>query len=42
MMMKSGQPIREDDQVVGGVGINADTLARDDEIALAALSAAVR
>lgn len=40
--MKGGQPIREGDQVVGGIGINADTLARDDEIALAALSAVGR
>ena len=42
IVMKGGQPIREGDQVVGGIGISADTLARDDEIALAALSAVGR
>lgn len=39
VMMKGGQPIKEGDQVVGGIGISADTPAHDDEIALAALSA---
>ncbi|EGH29591.1 MULTISPECIES: heme-binding protein [Pseudomonas syringae group] len=38
-MIVGGQPIKEGDQVVGGLGISADTPAHDDEIALAALSA---
>jgi glc operon protein GlcG len=39
VMMKGGQPIKQGDQVIGAVGISADTPAHDDEIALAALRA---
>jgi glc operon protein GlcG len=37
LMMKGGQPIRVEGQVVGAIGVSADTPAHDDEIALAAL-----
>ncbi len=39
VMMKGGQPIKRNGQVIGGVGISADTPAHEDEIALAALAA---
>ncbi len=39
LMMKGGQPIKRDGQVIGAIGISADTPVHDDEIALAALSA---
>ncbi|NBF11508.1 GlcG/HbpS family heme-binding protein [Pseudomonas sp. Fl4BN1] len=38
LMMKGAQPIVVDGQVVGAIGVSADTPAHDDEIALAALS----
>ncbi|OLF53320.1 GlcG/HbpS family heme-binding protein [Pseudomonas chlororaphis] len=38
LMMKGAQPIRVDGQVVGAIGISADTPAHDDEIAQAALA----
>ncbi|KFE52666.1 GlcG/HbpS family heme-binding protein [Pseudomonas syringae] len=37
LMMKGGQPIRVEGQVVGAIGVSADTPAHDDEIAFAAL-----
>lgn len=39
VMMKGGQPITRNGQVIGGIGVSADTPAHDDEIALAALGA---
>ncbi|WP_029615967.1 GlcG/HbpS family heme-binding protein [Pseudomonas sp. PAMC 25886] len=39
LMMKGAQPIILEGQVVGAIGISADTPAHDDEIALAAVSA---
>ncbi|WDH20555.1 GlcG/HbpS family heme-binding protein [Pseudomonas chlororaphis] len=39
LMMKGAQPIRVDGQVIGAIGISADTPAHDDEIAQAALAA---
>lgn len=38
LMMKGAQPIIVEGQVVGAIGISADTPAHDDEIALAALT----
>lgn len=38
MMMKGAQPIVLEGQVVGAIGVSADTPAHDDEIALAALA----
>ena len=38
-MMKGARPIMLEGQVVGAIGISADTPAHDDEIALAAVSA---
>ncbi len=38
-MMKGAQPIRLEGQVIGAIGISADTPAHDDEIALTALTA---
>jgi glc operon protein GlcG len=37
-MMKGAQPIILEGQVVGAIGISADTPAHDDEIALAAVA----
>jgi glc operon protein GlcG len=39
LMMKGAQPIIVDGQVIGAIGVSADTPAHDDEIALAALAA---
>lgn len=39
LMMKGAQPIVVDGQVIGAIGVSADTPAHDDEIALAALAA---
>jgi len=39
VMMKGAQPIRLEGQVIGAIGISADTPAHDDEIALAAIAA---
>ena len=38
VMMKGAQPIIVDGQVIGAIGVSADTPAHDDEIALAALA----
>ncbi|WP_409301948.1 GlcG/HbpS family heme-binding protein [Pseudomonas sp. KCJK8993] len=38
LMMKGAQPIVLEGQVVGAIGVSADTPAHDDEIALAALA----
>lgn len=38
LMMKGAQPVRVDGQVVGAIGVSADTPAHDDEIAQAALA----
>ncbi|NWD90500.1 heme-binding protein [Pseudomonas sp. K5002] len=38
LMMKGAQPIILEGQVVGAIGISADTPAHDDEIALAAVA----
>ncbi|QIH09396.1 MULTISPECIES: heme-binding protein [unclassified Pseudomonas] len=38
LMMKGAQPIIVDGQVIGAIGVSADTPAHDDEIALAALA----
>lgn len=38
LMMKGAQPIIVDGQVVGAIGVSADTPAHDDEIALAAIA----
>ncbi|OWP68255.1 heme-binding protein [Pseudomonas sp. K2I15] len=42
LMMKGAQPIILDGQVVGAIGISADTPAHDDEIALAAVGSVQR
>lgn len=39
LMMKGAQPIIVEGQVIGAIGISADTPAHDDEIALAAVAA---
>lgn len=42
VMMKGGQPVVVDKQVIGAIGISADTPAHDDEIAQAALLSLIK
>lgn len=42
LMMKGAQPILLDGQVIGAIGVSADTPAHDDEIAQAAIAAVPR